>query len=173
LRILHVLNHSRRQNGNVHAAIDLACAQAALGHEVTLCSGGGEFDAVLRANKVGVAVLPELASARQVLPAILRLRALVAERQADIVHAHMMTSAVAGWAATRLSRARLVTTVHNAFERAAILMVLGDRVIAVSRAVGEGMVRRGVPAGRLRVVLNGTLGAARHAFETQPKPMAL
>ena len=61
MRILHVLNHSRRQNGNVHAAVDLACAQAALGHAVALCSGGGEFDAVLKANGVAVELLPELA----------------------------------------------------------------------------------------------------------------
>lgn len=168
MRILHVLNHSRRQNGNVHAAIDLACAQAALGHEVGVCSGGGEFDPLLQGNGVAVHLLPELLESKTAPQAALRLARLVAERRCDIVHAHMMRSAGLGWAVTRLRRPRLVTTVHNAFERSAVLMGLGDRVIAVSRAVGEGMRRRGLPASRLRVVLNGTLGTARHAWEPPP-----
>lgn len=173
MRILHVLNHTRRQNGNVHAAIDLACAQAKLGHEVTLCSAGGDFDPLLLANHVRVELMPELASAKAAPRAVARLRALVGARRIDVVHAHMMKSAGLAWAATRLRRARLVTTVHNAFERSAVLMGLGDRVIAVSAAVGEGMRRRGVPAARLRVVLNGTLGTARHAWEPSPSPLAL
>lgn len=172
MRILHVLNHARRSNGNVHAAVDLACAQASLGHAVTVCSGQDEFAAVLRANRVDVEVLPELASSNAPAAA-LRLRRLAAARRIDIVHAHMMKSAGLAWAATRFSRARLVTTVHNAFQKSAILMGLGDRVIAVSASVGEGMRRRGVPAGRLRVVLNGTLGAARHAYETPARPAPL
>jgi glycosyltransferase involved in cell wall biosynthesis len=173
LRILHVVNHTRRQNGNVHAAVDLACVQAGLGHQVTLASCGGEFDAVLDANKVAVEVLPELAPGASPLRAALRLRRLVAAQGIDIVHAHMMKSAGLGWAATRFGRARLVTTIHNAFERSAILMGLGDRVIAVSEAVAQGMRRRGLPSGRMRVVLNGTLGTARHAFEPPPKPETL
>jgi glycosyltransferase involved in cell wall biosynthesis len=173
LRILHVVNHTRRQNGNVHAAVDVACAEAALGHEVAMCSSGGEFDPVLRANDVAVEVVPELARADTAVQAAVRLRRLVAARRVDIVHAHMMRSAGLSWAATRLSPARLVTTVHNAFDSAAILMALGDRVIAVSGAVSDGMRRRGVPAGRLRMVLNGTLGTARHAYEPPPTPKAL
>ena len=173
MRILHVLNHARRQNGNVHAAVDLACAQARLGHEVTLCSGGGDFDPLLRGEQVSVELVPELASAKQAPLALLRLARLVGARRVDIVHAHMMRSAGLAWAATRFRRARLVTTVHNAFERSAVLMGLGDRTIAVSAAVGEGMRRRGVPAGRLRVVLNGTLGTARHAWEPPPVPLEL
>jgi glycosyltransferase involved in cell wall biosynthesis len=173
LRILHVANHTRRQNGNVHAAVDVACAQAALGHDVAMCSSGGEFDPVLRANNVAVEVVPELANAGAAPAAAIRLRRLVAGRQIEIVHAHMMRSAGLGWTATRASPARLVTTVHNAFEKSAVLMGLGDRVIAVSGAVFDGMRRRGVPAGRLRLVLNGTLGTARHAFEPPPLPMTL
>jgi glycosyltransferase involved in cell wall biosynthesis len=173
LRILHVANHTRRQNGNVHAAVDMACAQAALGHDVAMCSAGGEFDPVLRANNVAVEVVPELARAGAAPAAAIRLRRLVAARQIEIVHAHMMRSAGLSWTATRLSPARLVTTVHNAFEKAAVLMGLGDRVIAVSGAVFDGMRRRGMPAARLRMVLNGTLGTARHAFEPPPLPMKL
>ena len=50
MRVIHILNHSRRLNGNVHAAIDLACAQKRLGHDVAFVSGEGDFDPLIAAN---------------------------------------------------------------------------------------------------------------------------
>ena len=73
----------------------------------------------------------------------------------------MVTSAVLAWPSTRLRRIVLVTTVHNEFAKSAVLMGLGDRVIAVSAAVHESMTRRGIPRRKLRTVLNGTIGCAR------------
>lgn len=172
-RIIHVANHSHRFNGNVHAAIDLACTQAELGHDVMLCSAGGSFDALLEAHKVRVVHLPELAGRAGLPLAVQRLRRLVHSVDADIVHAHMMKSAAVAWMATRLGRARLVTTVHNAFERSAIIMGLGDQVIAVSSAVGSAMQQRGIPEKRIRVVLNGTIGSARYADGPAPLPESL
>ena len=61
---------------------------------------------------------------------------------------------------------KLVTTVHNDFEKSAIIMGLGDRVIAVSQAVADSMERRGVSKSKLRVVLNGTIGSPRLSAET-------
>jgi len=159
MRILHVLNHSQRLNGNVHAAIDLACAQARLGHAVTLCSGGGSFDDLLRTHGIDVVRVDQRRRPLTLARALLGLHRQV--RAADIVHAHMMTSAVLAWPICLLRRVPLVTTVHNAFERSAIAMGVGRRVIAVSAAVGRSMARRGIPARRLRVVLNGTIGSAR------------
>jgi glycosyltransferase involved in cell wall biosynthesis len=52
MRIVHLLNHTMRMNGHVHAAVDLACAQAKLGHAVAVASGGGDFDALLGTNGV-------------------------------------------------------------------------------------------------------------------------
>jgi glycosyltransferase involved in cell wall biosynthesis len=159
MRILHVLNHTERLNGNVHAAIDLACAQARLGHSVTLCSGGGSFDDLLRAHDIDVVRVDQKRRPLNLLRAVLALDRHV--RSADIVHAHMMTSALLVWPSCLLRGVSLVTTVHNAFERSAIAMGVGRRVIAVSAAVGRSMARRGIPARRLRVVLNGTIGSAR------------
>jgi glycosyltransferase involved in cell wall biosynthesis len=77
------------------------------------------------------------------------------------VHAHMVPGAVLA----RLARIglgfRLVTTVHNSPKPQAILMGLGDVVIAVSESVSQSMNRRGVPARKLRVVKNGTIGSPR------------
>jgi glycosyltransferase involved in cell wall biosynthesis len=169
MRILHILNHTYRQNGNVHAAVDLACAQAAMGHKVAVCSGGGSFDTLLHAHGVDVLVLNQTRRPGALLLALPRLARLLRQWRPDVVHAHMMTSAVLAWPLTRLLGLPLITTVHNEFEKSAILMGLGDRVIAVSEAVATAMGRRGVAASRLRIVLNGAIGSARHP---QPPPPA-
>ena len=161
MRILHLLNHTRRLNGHVHAAVDLACAQRKLGHDLMIASGGGDFDALLAHNGVETMIVNHHRKPVQLAKSFIRLRRLVAAWRPDIVHAHMMTSAVLAWPACWLGGGTLVTTVHNEFEKSAILMGLGKRVIAVSSVVGQSMRKRGISASRLRVVLNGTIGTAR------------
>jgi glycosyltransferase involved in cell wall biosynthesis len=161
MRILQLLNHTRRLNGHVHAAVDLACAQARLGHQVAVASSGGDFDHLLASNNVEAMQLSIERRPEKLLASASRLYRLARDWRADIVHAHMMTSAVLAWPICKLLGIPLVTTVHNEFEKSAILMGLGARVIAVSAAVGQSMRNRGVPQSRLRVVLNGTIGAAR------------
>ncbi len=171
MRIFHVLNHSGRLNGHVHAAVDLACAQAASGHHVAFCSAGGDFDALLTAK--GVAIFTVGLQRRAGSPAALFAMARLLWRwQPDVVHAHMVKSALLTWPGCRLMRIPLVTTVHNAFSRSSRLMGVGSRVIAVSDAVRRSMEKRGLPRSSLRTVLNGTIGAAR--FEGQdrtPEPL--
>ncbi|MDR6817513.1 glycosyltransferase involved in cell wall biosynthesis [Neorhizobium sp. 2083] len=161
MRIIHILNHTRRLNGNVHAAIDLACAQVKLGHDVLVVSGGGDFDRLLAGNKVAVERIDQERKPLTVLKALPAFRRLVKTWKPDIVHAHMMTSAVLAFPVCRLSGIPLITTVHNAFEKSAVLMGLGNRVVAVSEAVGQSMRERGIAARKLHVVLNGTIGSAR------------
>lgn len=172
MRVIHLLNHTRRLNGHVHAALDLACAQRRMGHHVTIASGGGDFDAFLAERDVGIARIDHERRPVAVARAFAALRALLARERPDVVHAHMMTSAVLAWPVCRLAGIPLVTTVHNAFERSAVLMGLGTRVIAVSAAVAGTMRRRGIPASRIDVVLNGTIGAARLADKDRT-PLAL
>ena len=43
MRILHLVNHCIYGNGSVHVAVDLACGQAQLGHEVMYASAGGQY----------------------------------------------------------------------------------------------------------------------------------
>jgi len=161
MRIMHVLNHLRRLNGHVHAAVDLACAQAAQGHVVSIASGGGDFEALLQRNGVQTFHVDHRRSFPNLAKSLVHLRGHVRSFRAEIVHAHMMTSAVLAFPVCRLSGIPLVTTVHNEFERSAILMGIGTRVIAVSDVVAASMRKRGVPAARLSVVLNGTIGSAR------------
>ena len=169
MRILHVVNHTQRFSGNVHAAVDLACAQAGQGHAVAMCSAGGDFDGPLTLNGVEIMTLSLARRPVALARAIVTIGSLAKRWRADVVHAHMMTSAVLAFPSCRIMRRPLVTTVHNAFEKSADLMRLGDRVIAVSDAVRVSMAQRGVPDRRLRVVLNGTIGSARFP---QPGPSA-
>ncbi|MGI6244708.1 MAG: glycosyltransferase family 4 protein [Pseudochelatococcus sp.] len=161
MRILHILNHTNRLNGHVHAAVDLACAQKESGHDVAIASGGGDFDALLAKAGVETTFLDHTRKPRELVTALTALRRFVRAWRPDVVHAHMMTSAVLAFPVCKLSGLPLVTTVHNAFEKSAILMGLGNRVIAVSEAVRASMRQRGIPASRLAMVLNGTIGSIR------------
>lgn len=161
MRVLQLLNHTYRLNGHVHAAVDLACAQVKLGHSVAVASGGGDFDALLAANKVESLLVSHERRPAALVKGLVVLYRLVREWRPDVVHAHMMTSAVLAWPVCKLFRIPLVTTVHNEFQRSSILMGLGTRVIAVSAAVGQSMQKRGISRSRLKVILNGTIGSAR------------
>ncbi|WP_439575012.1 glycosyltransferase family 4 protein [Phreatobacter sp.] len=178
MRILHLLNHTLRLNGHVHAAVDLACAQTAMGHTVCVGSGHGEFDELLARRQVTSVRIDHRRRPLDLVKSLLALRRHVRTWQPDVIHAHMVTSAVLAWPVCKLAGIPLVTTVHNEFERSATLMGLGSRVIGVSAAVARSMQRRGVPARKLSVVLNGTIGSAR--FEgrgtvpmTLPSPSVL
>ena len=165
MRVIHLMNHCRFGHGNVHAAVDLACAQAARGDDVCIASGPGEYEPLLRDHGVEHALVDqEHRTLRRVAVAAWRLHALVRRFRPDILHAHMMSGAVLGLVESRIAGVPLVTTVHNAFDKHAILMRLGDRVLGVSDAVSEGMISRGVPRAKVRTVLNGTLGAPRRDF---------
>lgn len=163
MRILHLLNHTRRLNGHVHAAVDLACAQVELGHQVAVASEGGDFDAFFAARGIATLHVSHERKPLQLAKGLVQLHHAVRRWDADLVHAHMMTSAVMAWPVCQLARIPLVTTVHNAFERSAVLMGLGSRVIAVSAAVARSMEQRGIARRKLHVVLNGTIGSARVA----------
>ncbi len=161
MRVLHLLNHTNRLNGHIHATVDLACAQVKLGHQVAVASRGGDFDALLAANNVETRIIPHKREVPEILRALVLLRRFVQQWRPDIVHAHMMTSAVVAMPICKLAGIPLITTVHNAFEKSAVVMGVGTRVIAVSDVVGRSMRRRGIPQSKLEVVLNGTIGSAR------------
>jgi glycosyltransferase involved in cell wall biosynthesis len=164
--IMHVLNHTFRYNGHVHVAVDLACIQAQMGHSVSIASGGGDFDTLFTQNSVRHFVIDQRRRPLNLIKATMAFGRAFAEFKPEIVHAHMMTSAGLVWPWRKARGFKLVTTVHNEFERSAIIMGLGDRVIAVSDAVKASMRLRGIREAKLRVVLNGTVGTPRLASAT-------
>lgn len=172
MRVLHLLNHTNRLNGHVHAAIDLACAQAKLGHSVAVASGGGDFDALLASRDIEAMVVRHQRRPATLFKSVAALYRQVVQWRADVVHAHMMTSAVLAWPVCKLIGIPLVTTVHNEFQKSSILMGLGTRVIAVSAAVSRSMEKRGISRRRLDTILNGTIGSVRfEGRDRTPQPL--
>ncbi|MGY1831680.1 glycosyltransferase family 4 protein [Geodermatophilus sp. SYSU D01180] len=164
MRIMHVLKHSQRSNGHVHVAVDLACAQADAGHEVTFAHAHGSYDELLRDHGVAIATVPE---ARSPMSALRSERALlhVARRaRPQVVHAHMMSSAVLAYPVSKLVASPLVTTMHNSFDGHSWLMRLGAVVVAVSQAERQRLIDRGFPARKVRCVLNGAVASPREAL---------
>jgi glycosyltransferase involved in cell wall biosynthesis len=162
MRVLHILNHVQEiGNGIVNVAIDLACLQAKNGHQVAIASAGGEYEALLTRYGVKHFTLDQNRTPRNLINAVVGYRAIVKQFRPDIVHAHMMTGVVLARTLKTSSAYALVSTVHNEFQRSAILMGLADGVIAVSKAVAESMVKRGIPQHKITVVSNGTLGSVR------------
>jgi glycosyltransferase involved in cell wall biosynthesis len=168
MRIMHLLNHTLPSNGHVHVAVDLACAQSKMGHSVSIVSGGGEFDSVFAAHGVKHIVIDQRRTPTNLMRAAYKLHSAVSAVLPEIIHAHMVTSAGLAFILRHLMKFKLVTTVHNNFDRGAVLMGLADRVIAVSEAVADNMERRGVKRSKLCVVLNGTIGSPRLSTQTPP-----
>jgi glycosyltransferase involved in cell wall biosynthesis len=161
MHIVHFLNHSRKANGHVEVAVDLACEQARQGHEVTFLAGPGDFDDCLAANGVCFIRIADRMGPTRVLRTTLDVLPILRRIRPDIVHAHMVVSALAARAAQPFSRYALITTVHNSFDRQSSLMRVANRVIAVSSAVMQEMAGKGIPQAKLRVVRNGTINGSR------------
>jgi glycosyltransferase involved in cell wall biosynthesis len=163
MRIVHSAPHCDEVgNGVVNVAVDLACKQGAAGHSVAFVSNKGSLLGLLHAHGVQhIEIDQEFRRVGSQISSFRQLRRALIDFKPDVVHAHMVPGAVLA----RLARIglgfRLVTTVHNSPKPQAILMGLGDVVIAVSESVCQAMNRRGVPARKLRVVKNGPLGSPR------------
>ncbi len=160
LHILHLINHVKNVgNGIVNVAVDLAIEQRRSGHDVTVASAGGEFTALLEAHGVRHLLLAQ--TGKQSVVALLRLSLFVRREKINIVHAHMMTGALIARVSTTFTRTRVVTTVHNSWQRHAVLMKAGHSVIAVSEAVRLEMIGRGISPAKICTVHNGTVGSVR------------
>jgi len=78
----------------------------------------------------------------------------------DVIHVHMAAQSVL-IQPYRLMGYKVVTTVHNEFDRSVWLMGLASRIVTVSRAGYEGMARRGFSRKKIRIVINGSVGSPR------------
>lgn len=161
MRIIHVLKHSRRANGSVHVAVDLACAQADAGHTVFVATGRGSYDELLATHGVRVVRLPEPSGVWAALRTTVALFRASRRIRPDVLHAHMMSAAVIAFPVAQAVRAALVTTMHNSFDAHSVLMRAGKVVIAVSDAERRLLLSRGYPPKQVVTVLNGTAGSAR------------
>ncbi len=175
MRILHLLNDVHHGgNGIVNVAVDLACVQTQAGHQVMVASRGGGHEAILRHYGVTHICIPQQGWAITPLIALLKIWRLVRSFQPEIVHAHMRTGVLLASLLKPFASYRVISTVHNEFQKGAILMGLADRVIAVSGAVRTKLIKRGLSAARLDTVRNGTVGSPRQSAPLSPgKPPVL
>lgn len=174
MRILHLSNHIRNSgNGIVNVLVDLAIAQRQAGCTVAVASSGGEFEELLGRCDVPHFQLNQARRPLSPVATAAAFRRLAAEFQPEIVHAHMMTGALLAYLLRWRHGYGLVTTVHNEWQSAAILMGVGDRVIAISDAVSASMASRGIPSRKIKVVRNGPLGSLRQADRSQQDAMTL
>ena len=172
MRILQILNHVRESgNGIVNSTVDLSCLLSRR-HDVAVASETGAFLPLLAQYGVKHFEFVQRRTPVGLASAALRFRAIVSNFNPDIVHAQMMTGAVIARAIRLGSRYRTVTTVHNEWERSALVMCLGDIVTANSVAVASAMEKRGIPRSKLRIVKIGALGGPRRE-RMQVEPAAL
>lgn len=162
MNILHIANHVKQSgNGIVNVMIDIACEQAKLGHNVAIASEGGKYIELLQQNNIQHYTLDQTRKPVQMMQAFFNFRKVVKTFKPDIIHAHMMTGALLSRLMKGFQKYKIVTHVHNEFQKSADFMKVGDSVIAVSQAVASSMLNRGVKENKLHVVRNGTIGSSR------------
>jgi glycosyltransferase involved in cell wall biosynthesis len=164
VKILHLANHADAiGSGAVNAMVDLACVQADEGHHVTVASSGGHYESLLTAHRVAHVRLVQRKNVFA-LPAMLsRFRTVLAREQPEIVHAHMLTGAVLARLAAMGGDYALIVTVQDEYQKSSRAMGTGDVVVAMNLEDVGPLVRRGIPANRIRVVASGTVGSRRFA----------
>jgi glycosyltransferase involved in cell wall biosynthesis len=139
--------------------------QAQHGHEVIYVSGGGDYlDLFAKYGVRHELIVQNGRNPLQLAGSLLRLQRLCFSFRPDVLHGHMMAGAVFGYFTSLISRAPLVTTVHNSFDKHSILMRLGDHVVAVSEAERRSLLKSGYKAARLSVVINGPNHSPRDNF---------
>jgi glycosyltransferase involved in cell wall biosynthesis len=167
VRVLHV-NTERTWRGGEQQSLWLAAGLRDLGEESEVVAQPGSPLAE-RARAAGLTVHEVRMRGEWGPGAVLALRRLFRERRPDVVHAHTSHAhALAGLAKVRMARPLLAVSrrVDFSIYRNALRLswfkyrCLGDRYIAISRAVRDVLVRDGIPAERIEVVSSG-VDAAR------------
>jgi glycosyltransferase involved in cell wall biosynthesis len=171
---VHIAKHCGYGNGNVHVVVDQACVQAQARAELIFVSGGGTFVPMLEQHGVRHVMLrQDQRSPLTLARTAIGLTRLCRRLRPDIVHAHMMGGAVIGYLASRAIGVPLVTTMHNSFDPHAIIMRLGDRVVAVSHAERDHLIARGYHPDCVDVVWNAHSSSPRETFMRNPHPIVL
>jgi glycosyltransferase involved in cell wall biosynthesis len=174
MRVLHILNDvTDRGNGIVNAAVDLAIEQARQGDMVAVVSAGGGYQPLLESAGVLHLTLDQSRRPMQILRSARLFHRQLLDFRPDVVHAHMRTGLLLAWFWRHFEPFALVGHVHNVHDRESVMMGLADRVIAVSHSVAATMAGYGIPARKLRVVLNRTLNSPRQPRLDEIQPAAL
>ena len=144
--------------GAERSTLEIGRALVEAGHESIVVSGGGRLVGQLEAEGSRHIELPLGLKSLRTLTLVPRLRAILDEVGADIVHARSRLPAWLGWRALRKlgpPRPHFVTTVHglNSPGWYSSIMARGDRVICVSNLVRDHVLRHYRDTNPARIVL--------------------
>ena len=148
-----------KMGGVETGTLDLGEALIEKGFRASVISNGGEL--VGKLEKQGVEhwnVPVHRKSPFAILKNAITLRRIIAREQIDIVHARSRAPAWAGYLATLGTATHFVTTAHGYYSHhfGSRVMGWGERVITVSNAIREHMVRDfGVHPSRIRKISRG------------------
>jgi glycosyltransferase involved in cell wall biosynthesis len=159
IQILPELNAGGVERGT----LELADYLVAAGHEALVISHGGRLVADLERSGARHITLPVHRKSLASLWQVGRLRRVLSEERADVLHLRSRVPGWIAWLAWRgmdpLTRPRLVSTVHGFYSVNAYsaVMTRGERVIAVSESIRSYVLDNypHVPAAAIRVIPRG------------------
>lgn len=155
VQILPALNEGGVERG----AVDSNREYVRRGHTSIVISAGGRLAAQIEADG-GCHILFDAASKNILtLPGrVIRLRALLRSLSPDVIHARSRVPAWLAWLADRTLKIPFVTTVHgfNSVNLYSRVMTFGDRVICVSGAIRDHVIRHyGIDESKTVVIPRG------------------
>ena len=145
----------------MNVAVDLAILQARAGHFVVIAAETGDYRSLLESAGVTLIDFPHPKRLSDLIQSPFRFISLVNRIQPDIVHAHVPIGVFLARVFRFGQKYRLIGSLHNEFQKSAILMGLADHVISVSRSSASSLQRRGIPRNRISIVKNAPLGTPR------------
>ncbi len=171
IQILPELNAGGVERGT----LELAASLVAAGHESVVISNGGRLVADLERSGARHITVPVHRKSPASLWQVRRLRRILTDERADILH---LRSRVPGWIAwlawngmDPATRPRLVSTVHGFYSVNAYsaVMTRGERVIAVSESIRSYVLENypQIPAAAIRVIPRG-VDPAQYGVEYRP-----
>ncbi|WP_313269988.1 glycosyltransferase family 4 protein [Epilithonimonas vandammei] len=174
MRILHILNEfDNAGNGIVNVCCDLVCEQSRLNHDVLVVSSGGEYVTLIEKFGATHFYLDQSRTLINLPIMMIRFKEIVKEFNPDIIHAHMMTGTVIANLFKYFYKYKIITTVHNEYQKSAVLMKFADITVGVSDAVTQAMLNRGVSAEKAVTIKNGVLNSPRRKKIQDITPLQL
>ena len=161
MKILFITTHLNIGGISTYV-VTLARALKAKGHEVFVASSGGVLVPELVAGgvshlKIDIRTKSELSP--KVFKAIFELCKITKKLGIDVIHAQTRVTQIVGFFVSKLCRKSFITTCHGFFRRnrgRAFFPAWGDRVIAISEAVEEHLVKDfHVKKDKISLVYNG------------------
>jgi len=148
--------------GVERGTLEIGSYLTAHGHRSFVVSGGGRMVSSLEKNGSRHVTQPIGVKSPAVLGSFFPLRRFLIENRVDILHARSRLPAWVGYLAWKslpiARRPRFVTTFHGFYSvnQYSAVMTKGERVIAISRAVGSHMVSRyGLPEEKIELIYRG------------------